>query len=213
MIYLWVNLIALACILTLLFHYKRRTEWSGVFKIIASLCFFLPALIFTLRTNADYFSVFLTLGFGFSLTGDVLLIKTSDKRLFLIGLSAFFLAHIFYAFAFNFSGIIRHELLMTSIVVFAAMIGCFVWLYKHLIGVMNIAVLAYLTAIGLMLISAMVTRHPEQQLITAGAVLFALSDLYVARQRFVTPGFQNRLIGLPLYYAGQCLFLTALYQF
>jgi hypothetical protein len=31
-------------------------------------------------------------------------------------------------------------------------------------------------------------------------VLFWLSDLCVARERFVTQGFVNRAIGLPLYY-------------
>jgi hypothetical protein len=32
---------------------------------------------------------------------------------------------------------------------------------------------------------------------------FLLSDLFVARQRFVYQTFVNRLIGLPLYYQGQ----------
>jgi hypothetical protein len=34
---------------------------------------------------------------------------------------------------------------------------------------------------------------------------FYLSDLFVARQRFVAPAFANRLYGLPLYYLGQFL--------
>lgn len=36
-----------------------------------------------------------------------------------------------------------------------------------------------------------------------GAFSFYLSDVFVARQRFVQPAFLNRLIGLPLYYLGQ----------
>ena len=39
--------------------------------------------------------------------------------------------------------------------------------------------------------------------IFAGALLFYLSDLSVARDRFVAPGFANGLVGLPLYYAAQ----------
>jgi len=39
----------------------------------------------------------------------------------------------------------------------------------------------------------------------AGAALFFVSDLAVARDRFVAPGFANRLWGLPAYYAGQLL--------
>jgi hypothetical protein len=38
-----------------------------------------------------------------------------------------------------------------------------------------------------------------------GAVLFFVSDLFVARNRFVAPGLANRLLGLPAYYGGQVL--------
>ena len=40
-------------------------------------------------------------------------------------------------------------------------------------------------------------------IILIGAIAFYLSDLSVARDRFVTPAFYNRLWGLPLYYAAQ----------
>jgi hypothetical protein len=38
-----------------------------------------------------------------------------------------------------------------------------------------------------------------------GAILFYLSDLAVARQRFVQQSFINRALGLPIYYLGQLL--------
>jgi len=38
-----------------------------------------------------------------------------------------------------------------------------------------------------------------------GAILFYLSDLFVARHRFMKQEFVNRLLGLPLYYSGQFL--------
>jgi uncharacterized membrane protein YhhN len=41
--------------------------------------------------------------------------------------------------------------------------------------------------------------------VAAGAVLFYLSDLAVARERFVAHSFTNRAVGLPLYYVGQLL--------
>lgn len=210
MIYLWSALCLIACTLTLFCQYNRQTKFAGLFKTIASLCFFLPALYFSLSTNMTVFTVSLTIGFGWSLAGDILLIKTSNKRFFMIGLVAFLLAHVFYAVAFVYTGLRYYEIINASVVVIAAMIGCYVWLYRHLTGTMKVAVPAYLTAIGLMLIAAMLTRHPAHQLIVAGAVLFALSDVFVARQRFVSPGFNNRLIGLPLYYAGQLVLLAAL---
>jgi hypothetical protein len=61
-------------------------------------------------------------------------------------------------------------------------------------------------------ISAMVSlaagsfaARPSLLLLT-GAIGFYLSDLSVARDRFVAPGFVNRLWGIPLYYGAQLLF-------
>lgn len=210
MITVWAFLCTLACGLTLWLQNKQQSALAGMFKTLASLCFFLPALWLVINGQRDLFSILLTLGFALSFTGDILLIKTSDKQLFLSGLLAFLLAHLAYSWAFIDAGIKRYDLMITAVVVMAAMIGCYVWLFRHLKGLMKTAVPAYLAAIGLMLITAMVTRHPMQQLIVTGAVLFALSDLFVARQRFVSPGFNNRLIGLPLYYAGQLFLLSAL---
>jgi hypothetical protein len=45
--------------------------------------------------------------------------------------------------------------------------------------------------------------------VRAGALLFYLSDLLVARDRFVRPGIVNRVVGLPLYYAAQLLLASA----
>jgi hypothetical protein len=42
-------------------------------------------------------------------------------------------------------------------------------------------------------------------MILAGAVSFYISDLFVARDRFLKDAFFNRLVGLPLYYLGQFL--------
>ena len=38
-----------------------------------------------------------------------------------------------------------------------------------------------------------------------GAILFFLSDIAVARERFVARDFRNKLLGLPAYFAGQLL--------
>jgi hypothetical protein len=40
-------------------------------------------------------------------------------------------------------------------------------------------------------------------LILTGSLCFYLSDLFVARHRFIKEEYRNRLLGLPLYYAGQ----------
>ena len=71
---------------------------------------------------------------------------------------------------------------------------------------MRRAVALYASVISIMLafaVGTVVARFDPR--ILAGALLFYLSDLLVARQRFVAPGLVNRVVGLPLYYAGQVL--------
>ena len=45
-----------------------------------------------------------------------------------------------------------------------------------------------------------------QAAVMTAAVAFYVSDVSVARDRFVAPGFGNRIWGLPLYYGAQLLF-------
>ena len=67
-------------------------------------------------------------------------------------------------------------------------------------------VLAYVVIITLMvaLASGMSWRWGMWAAVL-GALIFYVSDIFVARERFVSPGPINGLIGLPLYYAGQLL--------
>jgi uncharacterized membrane protein YhhN len=89
-------------------------------------------------------------------------------------------------------------------------LGAFIWLRQHL-GRMTAPVIAYIVVISIMVIGAWaVFTDPEIPrrggfFVFAGALLFYLSDLFVARDRFVAPGFFNRRVGLPMYYAGQFL--------
>jgi hypothetical protein len=66
--------------------------------------------------------------------------------------------------------------------------------------------LAYGVIISLMLWAGLGTARSE---IWLGALLFYLSDLFVARQRFVVRQPLNPLLGLPLYYAAQYLLAWA----
>jgi hypothetical protein len=47
-------------------------------------------------------------------------------------------------------------------------------------------------------------------MILLGAGLFYVSDLAVARDRFIAPGFANAAWGLPLYYGGQLVLALTL---
>jgi uncharacterized membrane protein YhhN len=67
-------------------------------------------------------------------------------------------------------------------------------------------VAGYLTTVTVMLGLALVVGAVRGAWpLALGAVLVGGSDVAVARERFGRPGFANKLVGLPTYYAGQLL--------
>ena len=73
-------------------------------------------------------------------------------------------------------------------------------------------VLAYVVVISLMLVAALGSvSQPREVQIALGALAFYGSDLAVARDRFVAPGFANKAWGLPLYYGAQLLLASSVH--
>ena len=80
------------------------------------------------------------------------------------------------------------------------------WLKPGLDNRMRIPVLLYVIAISAMMAMAAATWSAHGGLVLLlGALLFVISDLAVARNRFIVPGFINRAWGLPTYFAAQLL--------
>ena len=76
---------------------------------------------------------------------------------------------------------------------------------------MQKAVVAYIAAIMTMVVGAIGTTAltgAAAMAIVLGAVGFMVSDLSVARDRFVSPGFINRVWGGPLYFISQLILAT-----
>lgn len=132
-----------------------------------------------------------------SAVGDLALLSEA-KRFFLAGLVAFLLAHVAYCVAFAPAS---RPFLWTALALAVAAAGVLRWLWPGL-GTMRIPVVVYCAVISVMLWLAL---GVDRGAVRAGAALFYVSDLAVARQKFVAPGVGNRLVGLPLYYAGQYL--------
>jgi len=167
-------------------------------KIGASLGFVALALSLGIEGTFDRG---ILAGLVLSVLGDALLLSPR-RPAFLGGLVAFLLAHVAYAVAF--AGVSR-PLLGVALLVAAVTGAVLRWLWPGL-GGMRAPVVAYCVVISAMLWLALGVARPE---VRFGALLFYLSDLLVARDRFVRPGFANRLVGLPLYYAGQLLLALA----
>jgi uncharacterized membrane protein YhhN len=79
------------------------------------------------------------------------------------------------------------------------------------LGSLRPAVVVYVAAISAMVVAAIAAARgaalpePNRCRLVLGATLFFVSDLAVARDRFVAHRFANKLWGLPAYYAGQLL--------
>jgi uncharacterized membrane protein YhhN len=177
----------------------RRVEW--VAKPLASTGFILAA-ISNHATESAYGRTLLA-GLALAMLGDVLLIPKSQPT-FLAGLGAFLLGHVAYALAFVVRGTSFSVTLASAalLAIPARVVGR--WLWPHVPGPMRAPVLAYIVVISAMVALALGTvARGGGVVVLVGAVMFYASDLSVARDRFVAPGFANRVWGLPLYYAAQ----------
>jgi uncharacterized membrane protein YhhN len=141
--------------------------------------------------------------------GDLLLIPKA-RAAFLAGLVSFLLGHIAFALAFVQWGV-APRLAFPALFATLALGAVFLRLVEpHVPSALRLPVRVYVVAISLMLAFAVATVAREGTLaIPVGALLFWLSDLAVARDRFLAPAPWNRLVGLPLYYGAQLLLASS----
>ena len=180
---------------------SRLGVW--LIKPVASTLFVITALL--AGALASSYGRLILLGLLFSWLGDVFLIP--KRRLFFIaGLGSFLLAHVAFSGAFLQQPleVLPLTLAATATVVIAIII--LRWLWHHLTHNFRPAVVSYLAAISLMVVFASGTLAAAGPLLLIGAVMFAVSDIFVARERFVSLSVVNRLWGLPLYYGAQLIF-------
>lgn len=188
------------------FRGLRSLKWIA--KPLASLSFLAVALSVDALATPVGQAIFVALVLSF--LGDVLLIP-DNQRSFLGGIGSFLLAHVGFIAAFLLRGVSvpATGAAVVALVPVAFLIGR--WLLPHVHGPMKGAVLAYMTVITLMVAASVGTLARDGWGAPAwpwpvAAVMFFVSDLSVARDRFVAPGFDNRLWGLPLYYGAQLWF-------
>lgn len=180
-----------------------RPVLAGSVKTVASGCFI--ALALALGALSTTYGVIVLVALVLSALGDVAL--AFDRRTaFMVGLGCFLLAHI--AFSVAFAQVPLSMVALTWSAAAMALVGAFSlrWLWPHLGAGFKVPVLAYVVAIMLMCALAIAFGVATGRWVPAvGALLFAASDLAVARQAFVTPTFLNQAWGLPTYYVAQLL--------
>lgn len=187
-------------------HGVARVQWplkaltSGLFLAVAWL-----------QGPVSAYDGWIVAGLLLSFVGDLALVPR-ERRWFLGGLVAFLLAHVAYTVAFLGEAALSSPPWGVLAVILTASLATYLH-FRPYLGTMHGPVVAYIVVISVMLAAAwsLAATRPDVfgWQVAAGATLFYLSDLAVARRRF-TPGagFATRAIGLPTYYAAQ--FLLAL---
>ncbi|HEY4180308.1 MAG TPA: lysoplasmalogenase [Kofleriaceae bacterium] len=199
-------------------EYGQARVGRVIAKLVASGAFVILG-IHALPATPIYasFAHWIAIGLVLGAIGDVALLGESTPA-FMSGLVAFLLGHISYVVAVAqlappqywpaFGGI------AVVVPIIAAVIALW-WLWPHL-GALRIAVIAYVIAIVLMVIAAIAIGHsellpaPQRTYFLVGAVLFFISDLSVARNRFIEKTVRNLAWGIPAYFAGQLLIAWAI---
>lgn len=176
-------------------------EAEVVSKTAASLTFVVLGAV--AWKSGDPVATWLVAGLALCAAGDVLLIW---ERTFDLGLVSFLLGHVAYIAAFHAALPVSTWTRWILAPVALVSVGALAWLWPHL-GRRRVPVGAYVLVITLMVWGAIAatTGGALGRMIAVGAVLFYLSDLTVARDRFVHRDFLNRAAGLPMYYAAQIL--------
>jgi uncharacterized membrane protein YhhN len=201
----------LAVTSTLLVWARMRADRRKVFffKPASTLLVIAVALLSLLTAGAHPgYTLGITVGLVFSLGGDVALIFPA-KRAFLAGLLLFLVAHVVYSITFTLPNGFHSADLISAAVLLVLAVGVYLYLRPGL-GSMKGPVILYMLILFLMVNRAnsaffgAAFTITQAWLMSLGAVLFWLSDLALAVNRFRHP-FKAEPLSLFLYYGGQLL--------
>lgn len=197
--------------------WKNWNKLEFVAKPTVMFCLFLWLYVSTgLRGLALWFG----LGLGFSLVGDVFLMIPLD-RMFLPGLVAFLFTHISYLIGFK-REFITVTVWSLILMVILAMIALSV--VRRIVSAMRAIgqdglvtpVIVYAVVISVMLYAAMTTlaspawKPGAALFVSVGALLFYVSDLILAWNKFVVPIRNGRLFNMMAYHLGQIVLIAGI---
>ncbi len=218
----------LCVVVLLLGEYLGSHRIRYTAKPLASLAFILVGVL-ALRHDPiiGEFELAVLIGLVLGALGDVALMSEHG---FLAGLGSFLLGHVAYVVAVGtqlpprmWIGAAGPYALIPLVVGLAAL--AYLW---PKLGKLRMPVIFYIAVVITMVIAAialyrgnpaavikgdlLAMQLHRRELFAIGAVLFFISDLAVARDKFVAPGFSNRVWGLPVYYGAQLLIAWSLWQ-
>jgi uncharacterized membrane protein YhhN len=208
-----LTIFAVAALLVANFRNSRVGIWLA--KPLASTGFIAVALIAHAQASATgenpFYAPALIVGLALCWLGDVLLIPENRPGIFRAGIFAFLLGHVAYLAAFLSLGLDPAWAVITGALLCLPAVGVLRVLGPRVPSELTVAVRSYVLVISAMLLCAAgAVGGGANPNLLLGAALFYVSDLAVARDRFLAPGFSNAAWGLPLYYAAQLLLARTL---
>jgi uncharacterized membrane protein YhhN len=186
---IWIILFLLALVTVLVAEYLKNESLRFISKPLLMLLLGIYFLSET-KNKSTILKAWIILALFFSWIGDILLMfEHQNKNYFLFGLSAFFLAQIFYIVFFHNirmrENIRGNALLLLVVVVYYYVL---IFLLNPYLHELSLPVRIYGVVLSFMLMLAMHTTFSQLKragwLMTIGAILFVVSDSLLAVDKF-----------------------------
>lgn len=196
-----LTVVALAVLLVA--EAREDARLQRIVKPIASTGFIVVALAG--GAMATGYGRLILLALACSFAGDVCLLSRT-RRAFVAGLTAFLLGHVAFATAFWWQGLSPGWVATGAMLLTIPALLIRRWLTPYVPSNLRGPVDAYIVVITVMVATAIgALGAGGGGTIVVGAIAFYLSDLSVAKDRFIQRELATRLWGLPMYYAAQLL--------
>jgi uncharacterized membrane protein YhhN len=193
---------------------KKKLEYFAKPATMVLLITWVLAAAYTTETSSACLTWFV-IGLSFSLLGDVFLLLPPE-RWFMWGLAAFMLGHVAYIIGFSVFSLADKTVILAAILGFIiVVVGVQIFLRLR-VGLqisgrdnLIIPVGVYSLVISYMLFSAVYSflnpdwTTSEAYLVSVGALLFYISDVLNAWERFISPFEKGRLKVMVTYHLGQ----------
>ena len=198
--------IAVVVVISILFDIPSLYQVAKPLLMVTLLLYFLSE-----SKGYPGWRFLVTLALIFSWGGDVLLMLDD---MFIAGLASFLVAHIFYIIAYQKTGAGKGKLRPFDIAAFAIYGVALIWILYPGLGGMLVPVIAY----ALVLLTMGIWAHKRRgetanasfRYVSAGVILFVISDSLIAVNKFAfeVPG--ERLLVMSTYIAAQFLIVQGL---
>lgn len=196
-------------LLLLVFEFHNKKNIAAMFKVVTS-SLLLSYAVSLLLLETDTYALLIVSAITLGVLGDICLI-IRHRAGFIAGMVAFLVGHLIYLLAFFQHPFQPDEWAISFALLLFISSHFFRYLLPSINGPLKYAVGAYMIVLVAMTSLALSVKIDNQAtLIGLGAILFLVSDIFVGINRFKKAEFRNRLIGLPLYYAGQFTLATSI---